>query len=645
MKKREYNESVGILCLAILFAVIIALTHPAQAIISFDEGFHGGAVLYLRTAISQYIFNQDVIPSAVSLQRQFSNGIVLYPPLWTLVAGAISYLFGATTETFRFATSLFYVGAIVTTYWFARLIKHSPKAALVASVILATMPMVVIYSHLMMLEMPQLLGIMAMVTSVYLLVMGHLPRNHWSVACIALIFLLGPLTKLPAFVVAWGTIFGFAIASSLLFYRQHFYKRWLKPELLLFFVVSFVSIAGFIIFEKKVWGSNMIDFYLGQSQGSDQSGFLLHTVDLVRRTIGFYLKDFYHTPVLSLVWWGSLLALLFIKRTPLALFLFTWAAVTYLAFTGVKPQVAQYIMPLYAPLAIATGIVIANLSDRFKTAAMRSFGALAITAIIVFTQILALPKSEAYGWRTKLTAQSQAAQYIADHSRTGERVLSWHDGTIYALRAARPDLQIVHGIPQQCVSAMNQNLEWAIIVSNEPPAPSQLDMTTLTTSPWEKVATFGSENQTTVYQNKKITTPTVLWPAEQEKTRAITDTNLNSQPTLILKSSDTQPSLWGCLRLLPYGKQSADFLIKPLSIPSELADDKTALRLEYSSYPKGEQFQIDVTVGKLRQNPGYTLYSLPINHRETGLPGEFRVWVDSPITVQLGSLTLTPPQP
>lgn len=625
-----------------LLSLCIALTHPKGAVISFDEGFHGGAALYFYELIHNQLLGIKPEVSPHYIYAELRNGVTLYPPLWTVLASGLALLFSPTTFVFRSATSIFYILTILVIYWFVHRESNKRSTAIMAASIVATIPMVVIYSHLMMLELPLMLGVTAMVTAYYLLTQNVLKRNWHTILGLVIVFTLGPLTKLAALPVAWLIIGTYTLTSSILFPRSKQYRNFFKPELIILLVVSSGSLFGVISWINATFQVNMVEFFVGQSQNGETKMSLVDTLLRAWELRTFYLRDFNHIPALTILWFGSTLAYFLWKRTPLGLLLLVWAVCVYVSFTGVQPQVPQYIMPIYAPLGIATALFLSELATKFGGKKGLLYAVLGVISIILL-QCIALPKSEGYGWRTNIHGQEHAADIIARDAKNGDRVLTWHDGDTYAIRIATLNkrLQIINGNTQTCPAAMRDSIDWALTV-NEPPYISQLDRSTLTQSPWEKVTSFGSDDTTILYRNRVSRTPQLIEGESYNPNRTITDRNASGQQALIIDHDQTQPAVWGCLRLLPIGKSYADISLKALDLPKFINNEEGVARIEYSSSNKDELTGITITAAELRRSRDYQTFRLELNHLTMNLAGEFVINIYRPVTLHFDSILITP---
>lgn len=630
-------------------ALALALTHPADSVISFDEGFHGGSALFLFEAIRHVLGLTSLADHPVYLYREFTNGVTLYPPLWKITAAALAFVFGPSTATFRATTSLFYGAALMLTAWFAAAATRSRRAGAIALIVLATMPMVMIYSHLMMLEVPLMTGVTAMVVCFYAITMGLIPRTFPTIALTTLVFIFAPLTKLPALPVAWAIIVAFATLSSAAFYRQRFYRRFLRPEIFLWLAASLASVYVSVWGIKTVFGINMIDFFIRQSQNQTSHvgahNPLLRAAELAWSNRDFYLRDFRHMPWLAFTWSGAVVVYLLIKRHALAILLACWVVVTYAAFSGVSPQVPQYIMPIYVPLALAPALLIDELGRRLPSLKVAWTVTALLTLGLGLIQIGAMAKSEGYGWRANRPGYELAATALARQASPGERVVAWYDGVIYALRVQglQSRLQIAHGGAEGCLDAIGNSFDWAI-VTNVPPFATAAELAILNHAPWEIAGRFGSDGSTVLYHNRRAS----AWPVDIQAEAfnpALDQADAAAANGRALQLTDLtdQPSYWGCLRLMPFGPTNATFVIKATAVSPEITDNETVIRLEYAGYPSGEQSERGITAGELRRaGQGYGSYVLPINHAKINLQSEFRLYVYRPATILFDKITLAP---
>lgn len=619
---------------------VLALTHSKGAIVSFDEGFHGFAALTVWSFLRQLL--HFLTPPAIGYQvftHEAPNGILWYPPIWAILAGVLGVFLGPTIQVFRFATILFYIASLLFVYWFTgnSLTGNSRRAAaLIATGVLGTVPLVAIYAHLMMLEVPMLCTVAAMVGTGYAWATGGIPRTWRNGVIVALIFTLGPLSKLAAIAVAWGTLIVYAVLSSLFFARQRVYRSWLKPEFILFLALSVLSLSAYIHFTEVHFGANMLDFHLQQSRSlsGGSSDPLTHALQTAQASWQFYLRDVRHMPYLGIIWLGSLLGYLLWKRTPFSLLLVSWSVTTYLIFSGVEPQVVQYILPIYVPLAISVGCFTAELAWHFWPR-RASYAAFCIAGLVVLLQLYAMPHSEGYGWRTMVTGQEQMTSKLEAEAKPGDRIMTWHDSTTFLVRSAgmAKNLQIENASQQICSAAFQDSVEWAAVLS-QPPGLSSLDQAALQQPNWQPVGHFGDDGTTILYHNQAAVWPLHLSAAALDAAHA-------SKGVLRLTGDQTQPALWGCYRLLPLGELTAQVTIARVSIIPNLPDTQEAVRLEYASYPGGEESVHSISAAELRAAPALATFNLPVHRHILNLQGEFRIFVTGGVTIEVPGLMVT----
>lgn len=483
-----------------------------------------------------------------------------------------------------------------------------------------------------------------MVGFFYMYSMDLLPRSRWVIVAGCAIFFLAPLTKLAAIGVALGTIISFVVLASLLFWKQRFYRHFLKPELLLFLVLTGVAIGLFVKFEELTLHANLIDFHLKQSHGAEHANPIVETLLRAWKNKAFYLKDFFHMPILALIWFGSVVGYAVWKRNALGLLIILWTGVSYILFSGVLPQVPQYLMPIYAPLAIGTGLFVAAVSEVFKDKRWKMGTALGMAIVLVAAQVQAMQFSEGTQWRTTTTSQIQAAQYIEEHGKPGDRVLSWNDGTTFSVRSEvlPKEIHIKNAIQPVCRLALEDNYNWAINTEHQVPQPTEADWSILTSNSWEIAAVFEGDHTTTIYRNT-----TVTWPLVYEAERAassdtlVADSQASGGMANIASGKTQQPAFWGCYRMYPLGKHMATFSIKAPEIPEDIPDTQEVAKLEYAAYPNGEYSLRSVTAAELRK-PGYQVFEVPFERLKIDLQGELRVFVTAPFDVWVDRIEVGP---
>jgi 4-amino-4-deoxy-L-arabinose transferase-like glycosyltransferase len=638
--------------LIILFALgaasALALTHPLSALVSFDEGFHGGAVVFVQQMVHYVFHNLPYRPTP--LIGEFTNGLTLYPPTWTIVASFLALIFGPTAEVIRFGTSIFYIAIIVFTYWFVLKAIGRKMAAAAAAIATGTVPLIMIYSNLMMLEVPLVLGITAAIACWYLYTEGIIQRNWKNALWICLVFGFGTLTKMAAIYVIWGVVVGYSILDSLLFYKKKAYKKYLKPELLLFLLSSAAALLIFVALEKRYLGASMIEYFLNQSksiresQGGDAHvGFLTQALGGMWERREFYLRDLYHMPYLATIWFASLGIYVVWKRNSFAVLLAVWAFVAYAAFSAVYPQVVQYNMPFYVPTGIATGLMIFELGQLLKKHIKYplAFSA-ALLTLLVIGQTAAMAESETYAWRNARNEEIQASQQLAAGALKGDRVATWNDGVTFSVRSEglAKQLQLRNGVQQICPDALVDSFEW-VLLTNGDPYPSTIDKEVLGKAPWKEVGRFGEDNSTVLYHNTRGSKNVTIEGETYGTAPVVADAQASGGKALELSKVVSQPSLWGCYRMLTLGSVSANFFIKGVNLPN-LDPATPVLKLEYTGYPSGENVEKILTLKDV-SGDAYKAFNLTIDHKKINLPGEFRAYALQEGAYRLDKIEITAP--
>lgn len=458
--------------------------HPGEAVISFDEGFHGGIALYFAKVLTAIFAGHSIEPLA-GLRGEFNNGIIFYPPLWNMVAGFLGWLIGPSTAVFRATTTLFGVASLGVIYAFTRQVANN-RAALLAVIALATAPIFYIYSHLMMLEVPLLFGVTIALLGYYYYLSAATVR--WpTILLVTLAFAVGVQGKVIGIAVIFLTLGLYGLTLLVAARRSSQCSRFFAWPTLLFTVVAILSWYAYIWLVRHYLHADMLGFFLDQSKG--QAGSPLGPVGSFARTVwhnkDFYRRDFLHYPLLAAVWFGSLAGYLVWRRSLLAAFLFVFGLANWIIFSGVMPQVPQYILPIFAPLAIATGLMLNDIVDTYVPTSFRWAAFAAVAVVLASLQISAISKSETYGWREQISRQGEAAAYIAERAQKTDRVLVWSDGTIYALRLAgySKNLAIVNGNYREHAVLESVVAEWAII---EPDRDQDSRLQRLLQSDWKE---------------------------------------------------------------------------------------------------------------------------------------------------------------
>ncbi|HSI20943.1 MAG TPA: hypothetical protein VLA04_04595 [Verrucomicrobiae bacterium] len=624
-------------------SLYLALTHSPAAIISFDEGFRGSAGILFSEKIRSLFMDNFLGNQSGALFREGFNGVMMYTPTWTVVAGVLGAIFGPTVEVFRATTLLFYAAGILLTFWFIIKVDNRRFGALIPAALLATSPLYLIYSHLIILEVPLLVGSGAIIMLLYLYAMGLLPRTWKWIVVISLVCMAGTLTKLIAVGVIWATLGFFAVSSLILFPRHQLWKKYLKWEFILFAACSFAALAAFSYLQQWRFDFNIVTFHTKQTEGITGEHGAASFVHTVWNNREFYLRDFRNMPFLSWILWMAPVALLIIRRSPLSWLLVSWVFATYFLFSGVTPQVPQYLMPIYLPMALASGLLVLTVADYLKGWPLKHIAAGVLSLFLITTQVQAVQKSETHGWRDGETGQRQASAYLAEHLGPGDRVLTWHDGNTFLIREAGQgrELHILNGNNDPiCQDAMVQNTEWAMSVY-QPPYVKERDLAILNAAPWEVAGRFGPSESTIIYRNTAPKWPFTIEGETYSPTTAKNDPSAKGGQYITVKHTTTEPEIWGCYRQLPLGTLTADFILRLASTPADAQDSDVVAKIEFSSYPAGERSERNVTLGELKAQNGFAPYTLKVQRKRLNLPGEFRMFVYGDYVLDFDAITVS----
>ena len=634
-----HRDVLGVSLLAVAAAWILHRAHPVDAVINFDEGFHGGAAFTVAELVRHFLHLPTSGIDIRVLVGEFFNGFAVYPPLWTFVATLAVLTFGAHSAVLQAASLPFYVVQIVFTYWFVGRVCRNRLAGLAAAVCIATVPLVLIYSDSMMLEVPVLTAATLMIGGYYLYVEGLVSQSKRTLCFLAVTFAAGSLTKIVILPLVWGVLSLYMVLSSLVGWKTHTYRRYLTKASLLLGIVSFGSFALFLVAEQRIFHFNTLTFHLNQTQEGYAANPLVTAFIQAWQWRAYYLIEFGRMPWLTALYMVSMLGYAVYRRNRLGLLLLIWTGWTYFLFSALSPHETLVILPIYTPLTLALGLGFAELAPHLPRAgrAVLSVGIL----LIGIAQLHALPRSDAALWRTMPTGQTQAAELVAVQAATGDRVLTWYDGTTLALRLAsgQKRLQLYNAVQGVCSVAMRDSFDWAV-VTEQPPYPSDSDIATLQAAPWQVVAYFGqAPTRTIVYHNPKAVGPALV-EAEQANFPTVPDEQAAGGRAVQLQDSHGQPGYWGCYRLLRYGTHTVTFRLRATHLDSQLADSTDVLQLQYFGVPGGEKATREVTAGELRRGLGYQDISFTVTRQITNRPGEFKVFFEHPATILLDTITV-----
>lgn len=604
--KKRVPSMVWLMATITWLSVAFALQHSTDAIISFDEGFRGGAAQFYA-----HLLNPG--PPASLYLREFFNGVMIYPPLWAVTAGVLGALTGGGLFLFRAVTLLFYVALVLFTYWFSRRIGAPKTLAALLSAAVATSPLLILYNHLMMLEVPLALGVTASIVLVYLYAEGKVPRTRKMFWLVTVVVSLGALTKIIAWPVTWAVLGVYAFTASLLFSRQQTWKNWLRWDIAAIAALSLVPLALFIAGQQYRFGLNLLSFHLSQTDDISGRHGIVGIVTTMWNNRSFYLRDFHNMPQAMWLWFTSLPLLAVLRRDKLSWLLLLWTFVTYAIFSAVLPQVPQYIMPMYVPLALGFPLLAWKIGSWLPNG--RAV-AIFLSLLGMGVQLSGYRQSETGYWRTGETGQVSAARVLAAEAGSNDRIATMHDGMTYIIRDTAGNLpwQIQNRVTGACQQALVDSIEWMALVQ-QPPLANDSDLAVLNKAPWVKVGTYGRNQSTALYRNTGITWPTIIKGSSYDLPQ------VDGAAQLVGKEWE-QPLLWGCYRLWPEGKLTATAWVKPVALPA----DGAVLKFEYAAFPYGESAEVVVETSQLKLGE-YQPVVLPFERVRRNLQGEFRMYV------------------
>lgn len=506
----------------------IIYSHPQNSIVSWDEGFHGGAALFISESLKDSFSFQKY----TYILNDFKNGAIWYPPLWLFLAGPLGALFGPSVEIYRFTTLIFAIFSIFLLSLFVKS-ESDTKAGIITAITIMFVPVFVVYSHLMMREVPLLFA----VSFALLLFYKYLTKKRLSkmdLIVTTLAFGVGALAKIIGIVLIFSTVLIFGVVLYL-FYRkeimwQRFNSKW-TVYFLIFSTFTFLLYRHFTIFFLN---ADPLLFHIDQTKGMSGGVHLLTSIFKSLENFRFYSNDFSHMPALSAFWFGSAIAYIVSTRSPLAYFLLIWMLITYFVFSGVKPQSVQYVMSIFAPISILAGLFWGEFL-RYRNKVVGNFLFIIIPVLIIWLSLVNLERTETIVWRNTITYQSSAANFVAEYAAFGDRIITTGDGTRFLARLAGFDrkLQTVNGAAHNCPEFIQDSVEWAIL-DNGPQSPVKLNE--IRSPNWIIKTKFPTPGEETI----------VL-----KNTNQTNEVNLENEDFINLK----------CVRIFPLGRSEINFFL------------------------------------------------------------------------------------
>lgn len=480
-------------------------SHSPNSIVSWDEGFHGGSALF----ISESLRNNFNFLEHTYILNDFKNGIIWYLPLWVSLAGLLGAIFGPSLEIFRFSTFVFATLSLLLVASFVKKVSDF-KSAAIATITLAFSPIFIVYSHLMMLEVPLLFSTsLSLIFFFRFLFKPKLTRFDYFITFVA--FSLGVLTKITAIALIYAVVLTFGVILYLFFRESYIFKRFFSKHVIFFLLTSFITFTVYRLTTKFLLNADMLTFHLNQmsTMSGEESFSALNVFKILEKNLLFYTNDFLHMVPLAFFWIASSVSYFIVKRSLLSVFLSVWIIVDYIIFSSVKPQSVQYLLSIFAPISIATGLFwgdfFKNLEVKLKTLYF-----IFLILLIAMSGVLSLPSSETYHWRNLLTRQYDAVGFVVKNSKIGDRIISSGDGTRFLIRllGSKKRLQTINGAATICKQSINDSTEWAI-ADFGPQNPIELSFTS--EKNWKLVNVFpNSINDIKIFKNQSNTKSLVL---------------------------------------------------------------------------------------------------------------------------------------
>lgn len=357
----------------------------------------------------------------------------------------------------------------------------------------------------MMIEIPLLFSTSLAIIFFYRYLTKEVLKK-FDLLLILFVAIIGISTKITAIALILGVLLIFGVFIKLFIKDSKITKRFYSKWTIYFFVTALGAFIIFRLFTKTFLNADLVVFYLSQNKQltGQQENILFIITKTLFNNFSFYLRDLSHMPPLAFFWIGSFVAYLLLKRSLLGFFLLVWVVVTYFMFSAVKPQAVQYILPIFVPLSISVGLFWGEfLKHRKKVVNNLLF--ILILSLIVVLGVFYLDKSEAIGWRTLITNQKKAADFLSEQAKFGERIISVGDGTRLLIRLAgdRKKLQTLNGAAYLCPDSIQDSVEWAI-TDIGPQNP--IELKDITKPNWVKIISFpGVTRETIVWKNSNNT--------------------------------------------------------------------------------------------------------------------------------------------
>jgi hypothetical protein len=397
---RENSWTRVVLLAAVLLLTSVAVLHHVKRgefNINVDEGHHAVTGLYFSDLLTDLPWRHPIQYTYVYYARYPALGLIHWPPFFHFVEGIMFLLLGPSVVSARLTVLLFTLLGLL--FWF-KLVEEleNTLTAVVATLLLAFLPGLILYEKAVMLEVPSLaLCIVASYVWIRFLRSGQSRYVYWF----ALPASLALLTKQNSIY-----LIVFCFLSLVMVHKWHlllnravyraigFSLLLIGPFYLLAFTLHWKDIH-YSVSQRRVPGSPLLFYW---SVLPSQLGLAV----LVLSVVG----------IATSWWWG--------KRETVLLML-SWIASCYIMFTSLAGKEQRYILYWAPPFVY---FAVAPWASAVLAPWVRRLGAAALMLVV------ALNGSRAWAYeRPYVSGYSTAARWLTQKS-SSEIVL--YDGDLAA---------------------------------------------------------------------------------------------------------------------------------------------------------------------------------------------------------------------
>lgn len=323
--------------LGLLFLLVLPLfakdLRLGELNLNNDETRHAMTGVFFRDFLADLPLGDPLGYTLRYYGRYPAIGLLHWPPFFYFVEGVFFLAFGITVPVARILVILF--SFLLIFYWF-RLVKvlGGLRVAFFASLLLASVPAIVLYSRAVMLEIPSLSLSVATVYYFH----SHFEEKRGGLLPMMLFFVAACLTKAT---VAFLVLFFFFYLLSRKKLKMLISRR--------MFTYGFLALAVLGPYYAFAWGQHgfmtLMDISKGTigEQGWKFPGTLFYYIRYLPYQIGWPLLLLVLGSTFSLLSFGS------IKKQSLPLL---WILACYLTFTPVAQKDSRYIVYWIPPFAL-----------------------------------------------------------------------------------------------------------------------------------------------------------------------------------------------------------------------------------------------------------------------------------------------------